>query len=33
MEDAAVLEKHSPQGVEKVDTLSSKAHFIQAFDE
>jgi len=21
------------QGVEKVDTLSSKAHFIQAFDE
>ena len=25
--------KHSSQGVEKVDTLSSKAHFIQAFDE
>ncbi len=33
MEEAAVLEKHSPQGVEKVDTLSSKTHFIQAFDE
>ena len=33
MEEAAVLEKHSPQVFEKVETLSSKAHFIQAFDE
>ena len=28
-----VQKRHAPQGVEKVDTLSSKAHSIQAFDE